>query len=31
VTAKALYLLYASGLYHHPALAALYTFTREAL
>ncbi|OGL62592.1 MAG: hypothetical protein A3I72_10630 [Candidatus Tectomicrobia bacterium RIFCSPLOWO2_02_FULL_70_19] len=31
VTAKVLYLLYASGLYHHPALAALYTFTREAL
>ncbi|MEK6709858.1 MAG: energy-coupling factor transporter transmembrane component T [Nitrospinota bacterium] len=29
--AKALYLLYASGLYYHPALAALYTFTREAL
>lgn len=29
--AKVLYLLYAAGLYHHPALAALYTFTREAL
>ncbi|MBI3127345.1 MAG: hypothetical protein HYZ11_07050 [Candidatus Tectomicrobia bacterium] len=29
--AKALYLLYASGLYYHPALAPLYTFTREAI
>ena len=31
VAAKALYLLYASGLYYHPALAPLYTFTREIL
>lgn len=30
-TAKILYLLYAGGMYHHPALRALYTFTREVL
>ncbi len=29
--AKVLYLLYAGGVYYHPALRALYTFTREVL
>ncbi len=31
VAAKTLYLLYAAGLYHHPLLSQLYTFTREIL